>query len=297
MVMVKTLALFAAAAVALAGRQSVDADYRADVEAFRAHRESEINGPTGWGALVGLHFLRHGTQTIGRDAANDVVLSAPSAPGVLGRIAVGRRTVAVHLAPGVDGRWHDQPAPLIGLAPGRPAGDGLVVGSMTMVVIQRGGRMALRVWDTRAPVVASFTGLQWYPIDPGWRIDARFVPLDPEPTVPILNVLDETIQMRQAGFAEFSLGGQDIRLIALKESDDAEELFFMFRDGTSGGETYAAGRYLYTPLPADGRVTLDFNKAKNPPCTFTDYATCPLPPAQNRLSVAIRAGERNYGVH
>lgn len=271
--------------------------YRAEVEAFRAQREAEISGPTGWGALVGLHFLTHGTHTIGRDEANDVVLAAPSAPARLGRLAVGARGASIRLATDVDARVKGHAVGLAALWPGTPADDGLVVDGMTMIMLRRGGRLALRVWDARAPVIETFTGLKWSPIDPAWRIDARFVAEEPEVDVPILNVLDELVNMRHVGYAEFEVAGQPIRLLALKETLDAEELFFIFRDGTSGRETYEAGRYLYTPLPKDGRVTLDFNKAKNPPCTFTDYATCPLPPAMNRLALPVRAGELSYNIH
>jgi uncharacterized protein (DUF1684 family) len=271
--------------------------YREEVEAFRAQRESEINSPTGWGALVGLHFLNHGTHSIGRDRSNDVVLNAASAPGHLGTISVGRRTAAVQVAAGLDARLGGSPARLAGLIPGRPAEDGLSIGTMTMVLLDRSGRLALRVWDEQAPILQNFRGLSWYDVDPAWRIDARFVPLDPAPLIPVLNVLDEVVQMRHVGVAEFTIDDQPIRLLALKESDDAEELFFMFRDASSGAGTYPAGRYLYTPLPSNRRVVVDFNKAKNPPCAFTEFATCPLPPSQNRLTVPIPAGERDYGVH
>lgn len=290
-----SLATASALAIAMVASPAGQADaYRGEVEAFRAQREVEISGPTGWGALVGLHFLAHGTQTIGRDGSNDVVLTAPSAPARLGWLAVGARGASIRLAPDVDARVKGRVVSLAPLWPGTAAEDGLAVEGMTMVMLRRGGRLALRVWDTRAPAIETFTGLKWYAIDPAWRIDARFVPEEPEVDIPILNVLDETVDMRHVGYAEFEIAGQPVRLLALKESLDAEELFFMFRDGTSGVETYEAGRYLYTPLPRDGRVTLDFNKTKNPPCTFTDHATCPLPPAMNRLDLRIPAGELNY---
>jgi len=114
------------------------------------------------------------------------------------------------------------------------------------------------------------------------------------PRLPIQNIIGQTIEMANPGTATFSIGGQEFQLEALLESDDADELFFMFRDGTSSKTTYGAGRYLYTPLPKDGHVTIDFNRAMNPPCAFTNFATCPLPPAKNRLSIPVAAGELDH---
>jgi uncharacterized protein (DUF1684 family) len=141
----------------------------------------------------------------------------------------------------------------------------------------------------------SFQGLRWFPIETRWRIDARWIPHQPAPTLRIQNIVGQIVEMSNPGAAVFTVAGRDYRLEALLESPADEELFFMFRDGTSGRTTYGAGRYLYTPLPKDGRVMLDFNRAINPPCAFTNFATCPLPPSANRLTVAIEAGEMDDG--
>jgi uncharacterized protein (DUF1684 family) len=272
-------------------------DYRADIEQFRARRAEEIGGPTGWAALAGLHWLTDGTHTVGRGSDNDIVLAAPSSPARLGTVTVDGANVTIALAAGVRASVKGKTVASVDLSPGTDAADGLTIGGMTIVTIRRGQRTALRVWDTKSPTRVHFTGLKWMPIDPAWRIDARWVPHDPAPKVHIVNVLGEMVEMPNVGYAEFTVGGQTFRLEALLESDDAPELFFMFRDATSGHTTYVAGRYLYTDLPKDGRVTLDFNKAKNPPCAFTDYATCPLPPPRNRLPIAVLAGELDDGHH
>ena len=284
-------AIVAALILAIAGQTAA---YRAEVEAFRARREAEIGGPTGWAALSGLHWLTPGTHTVGRAASNAVVLTAPSAPDRLGVLTVRPDGVTLQVAPGVSATTGGRAATTIELRPDAPAAPPVVVGSMTVAVITRGGRLALRVWDRQSPGRLAFSGLRWMPIDPKWRIEAAYVPHAPAPRLRILNVLNDTVNMLNPGAVEFTIAGQAVRLEALLESDGDTQLFFMFRDATSGHETYGAGRYLYADAPVGGRVVLDFNRAMNPPCAFTTFATCPLPPAANRLAVRIAAGELDH---
>ncbi|TAK16829.1 MAG: DUF1684 domain-containing protein [Acidobacteria bacterium] len=271
------------------------AGYRADIEAFRQHRAEEIGGPTGWAALVGLHWLTPGEFVVGSDATSGIHLTGPSAPGRLATIGVGADSVHFRITAGLDATFQGRPAAEFDMTPGVAADNGLKVGGMTLVVIRRDTRLALRVWDTRAPNRVAFKGLHWMPIDAKWRISARWEPHPrTQPRMKIMNVLGETVLMQNPGAVVFAVGGKAYRMEALLESDDAKELFFIFKDETSNKTTYGAGRYLYTPLPKNGRVDLDFNKAKNPPCAFTDFATCPLPPAANRLALAVLAGELDY---
>lgn len=259
--------------------------YRADVEKFRRARAEAIGAETGWIALTDLYWLdKTGEFTIGRDRSNAIALNAPSAPAKLGVLYV--TATGVELRPATGGR--------IELQPNRPVSEAFAVGAMKMSLIERARRRAVRVWDAKGAARVAFTGLHWMPIDEKWRIDAAFVPHDPAPILKIQNIIGQTVEMKNPGAAVFTTGGREVRLEALLEEPDAEELFFMFKDGTSGKTTYGAGRYLYTPLPKDGKVTIDFNRAINPPCAFTDFATCPLPPPANRLSVPIRAGELDY---
>ena len=285
----------------------IPADYRQQVEAFRQKRAHEIIAPTGWAALVGLHFLTPGTHVVGSAPNSDVRLTGPSAPPALGTITVtpgaagAPGTARLAVAKGVEVRrgrqalnvlpplWTD-----VELKTGAKPEDYLTVGDMTMTLIRRGDRLALRVWDAKAPSLTSLSKLDWMPIDEAWRVQGRFEPHPAGRTMKILNVLDELVDMPNPGVVVFSIDGREYRLEALLESDDAKELFFLFRDGTSGKSTYGAGRYLYAPLPQDGRVILDFNEAKNPPCTFTNFATCPLPPKGNVLAVAVNAGELDH---
>ena len=269
--------------------------YRADIEKFRAERAAEIDGATGWAALVGLHWISQGEVVVGSDAISGIRLTGPSAPGRLGTLTVTGDIVHFRISTGLDAFVKGKQIYELDMKPGVAPEDGLKIGGLTMVLIKRGTRMALRVWDAKAPNRVAFKGLNWMPIDPKWRIDARFVPHPAnQPRIKIQNVLGETIEMKNPGAVVFSAGGKEYSLEAMLEADDAQELFFIFKDGTSNKTTYGAGRYLYTPLPKNGRVDLDFNKAMNPPCAFTEFATCPLPPAKNRLTLSVTAGELDH---
>lgn len=270
--------------------------YRAEIQKFREHRAEEIAGPTGWAALVGLHWLTTGTEmVVGSDPISGVRLTGPSAPGRLATINVGADSVHFRISTYTDATFKGQAVTEFDMPTGVAADDGLKVGGMTIVLIRRDTRLALRVWDTKAPNRVTFKGLSWMPIDAKWRISARWEPHPrTQPRLKIMNVLGEVVEMQNPGAVIFAVGGKAYRLEALLESDLAKELFFIFKDDTSNKTTYGAGRYLYAPLQKNGRIDLDFNKAKNPPCAFTDFATCPLPPAANRLTLAVKAGELDY---
>jgi hypothetical protein len=173
--------------------------------------------------------------------------------------------------------------------------DVLEMGALSLTVIERGGRLGIRLKDRNSPVRKAFTGLRWFEIDEDYRVEARWVSHPQPKPVKVPNVLGQTEAMPSPGYAEFTLGGKSVRLDGVLEDPHAEQLFFILRDRTSGKETYGAGRFLYADLPQGGKVVLDFNKAYNPPCAFTPYATCPLPPPQNWMPVRVEAGELAYG--
>jgi uncharacterized protein len=175
-----------------------------------------------------------------------------------------------------------------------PVADAAAIDGLTLAVIERAGKLALRVWDRMSPTRVSFHGLRWYPVVESWRISARFEPHEPARALRVQNIVGQIVEMANPGVAVFVVGGKEYRLEALLEEPGDRELFFMFRDATSNKTTYGAGRYLYTPLPANGHVVVDFNRAMNPPCAFTTFATCPLPPRGNTLAIAVPAGEQNY---
>jgi uncharacterized protein (DUF1684 family) len=170
----------------------------------------------------------------------------------------------------------------------------LKLGSLKLFVIKRGDKLGLRVKDKRNPGRSRFAGLDYFPVDLKWRIDARFETYDPPRIIPIVNVLGMVDNMTSPGVLVFEVNAKSYRLDPVLEKG-SKQLFIIFGDKTTGKETYGAGRYLYAdPAGDDGKVVLDFNKAYNPPCAFTEFATCPLPPRQNRLSIRVEAGEKKY---
>ena len=170
-------------------------------------------------------------------------------------------------------------------------------GKGLMTLLRRGDRDALRIKHADAPTRLQFAGLQYWPADPSWRIEARFLPHPPGRTLPIGDIVGTQSDSPNPGAVEFERDGRSFRLEALGEP--GRELFFVLADRTSGKETYGAARFLYADMPKDGKLVVDFNKAYNPPCAFTGYATCPLAPPENRLDLRVTAGEKKYagGTH
>jgi len=238
--------------------------YRAQIEQWRRQREAALTADDGWLTVTDLVWLREGVNTV---------------DGTTFELRGGKVSARV------DGKLRElQPD-----VSGRP--DTVTAGSRTMFVIARGGKLGIRVKDRNSPLRRSFTGLHYFPIDESYRVKARMVAQPHK--IPILNVLGQVENTPSPGFVEFELQGKKLRLTPVVETPG--ELFFIFRDLTAGKETYGSGRFLDTPAAKDGIVDLDFNKAYNPPCAFTPYATCPLPPRENRLDVRIAAGELKYG--
>jgi uncharacterized protein (DUF1684 family) len=173
--------------------------------------------------------------------------------------------------------------------PGPP--DVLALGRVRLFVVERSGRIGVRVRDLDSAARRAFRGVRWYPVREDYRVVGRMEPHATPRKLRIANVLGLVDEMESAGVVVFRLGGQELRLEPVYETPERSELFFIFRDRTSGHGTYPAGRFVYAELPRDGQVVLDFNKAYTPPCAFTRFATCPLPPRQNHLPVPIEAGE------
>ena len=276
-----------------------DARYLKETAAARAASAAEAKSPTGWLTLVALEWLKPGQTTVGSAADNNIRLTG--VPAHLGVIVVDGISSTLRPSPGgfapevsVDGRVLVA-GPLLNDATGQPTT--VRSGTVTMMVIARGDRLYLRVKDSEAPTRVHFHGLNWYPPDVKYRVKAKWIPYMPPKLVAIPNVLGQTSSTASPGAIEFELGGKTYRLDAT--GGDDKELSFIFRDQTSKTTTYGAGRFLETPGPdhglkQPGTVMVDFNRAYNPPCAYTPYATCPLPPEQNRLAVAIPAGEKRY---
>lgn len=267
--------------------------YREEIEAWRAERVEGLKAEGGWLSLAGLHWLPEGESSIGSQPMGGVVLPA-SAPARVGTLTRAGDRVALELAPGVEATHDGEPFRRLELTADGAEGEPTVVelGTLSFHVIRRGERIGLRVKDSQAPSRTGFIGIESFPVDPRWRLDARFEPYDPPRQIEVDDYSGGTQESTVPGAVVFEVDGRGHRLDAI---DAGEQLFLIFADRTSGDTTYGGGRYLYAEKPgADGRVVVDFNKAYNPPCVFTPYATCPLPPRQNRLDLAVEAGEKKY---
>lgn len=275
---------------------------RAAWEAWRARRNESLGGPDGWVTLVGLFWLHDGENVVGGADDLDVSLPADRAPPRVGVVTVADGHARIDVADGVAVTRDDVAVTHVALAsdadPGGPTV--LSLGSLRMRVIARGGRLALRVKDREHPARARFRPPTFYPWDARWRVDARFSPT-PGRTARIANVLGMVEPQPVAGTLDFTVDGHAVRVLALwaDPQDPAQGLFVMLRDGTAArGETYPSGRFLDVAAPdAQGRAVVDLNRLETPPCGFTAFATCPLPPPENVLDVAIAAGEQNPHAH
>jgi uncharacterized protein (DUF1684 family) len=266
---------------------------------WREQRLARLTSETGWLTLAGLFWLKPGENTFGSGHRNTIVLDHPQLARQAGAFTLIGSEVRFDAAAGADIRLEGKPVESLTMSPDT-SGAATVLASHTLrfYIIERGGRLGVRVRDVEHPLRTGFTGLEYFPIDDAWAVRAKFHPYQPAKSVPILNVLGMVEDMQSPGYLTFSADGKEWRLDALLEEADATDLFIMFADATSGRETYGAGRFMYVPLPLDGVVPLDFNVAYNPPCAFNEFATCPLPPRQNRLKLRVDAGERTYqGAH
>jgi uncharacterized protein (DUF1684 family) len=288
------IAILAAAGVSAA--EPPRSPYAEEILKWREQREARLKADGGWLTVAGLFWLKEGANSFGADPECDIALPQGPAPVRAGVIEFREGKTVVKMAPGTDATVDGKPITQLELKaddPGPP--DVVTMGPLTMHVIKRGERYAIRLKDMNSRFRREFTGLRWYPVNERYRITARFEPYDPPRMVRVPTVLGTTEEMPCPGAAVFTLEGKEVRVEPVLEQPADKELFLIFKDATAGKETYPSGRFLYAPMPQDGKIVLDFNKAYNPPCAFTPYATCPLPPEQNRLEVSIEAGELSYG--
>lgn len=275
--------------------QAAAADWRVEDEQYRRDLETRLTSDTGWLTIAGLAFLTDPETTVGSDRSNDVVLPGATPPHLGTFVLDNAGHVSVRLAPKVEVTLLDG-KPFTGgpiKSDGQGPPDRLVLGDVQLWVHESGDRRAIRIRDKNSRLRQSFTGMKWYPIDPAYRVDATYAAFDKPKAFAIPNLLGDIDRMTAPGQVTFMLHGTEYHLTPFV---DEGELWFVFRDATSGDTTYPAARFLYTPLPKDGKVVVDFNRAENPPCAFNPYATCPLPPPENRLQVRIEAGGQ-YQAH
>ena len=269
-------------------------DYTKSIEDWRAARLARLTIPDGWLTLIGRHPLAPGVNTVGTAEDNSIRLAA--GPPYLATVTLGAdRKVTLVPVPSalleIDGARvrFAQELDYAGEKPTR-----VTFGSANFYVMPRGENLYLRVRDTAAATLRDFAGIDYFPIDPAWRIEADWVPFDPPRQVNITNMIGVTEPAPVPGKAVFTHEGRTVGLLPIDEGGD--NLFFVLTDLTAGVETYEASRFLYAPRPktGEGKIVLDFNRMQNPPCAFTTFATCPLPPKENRLPFPVRAGEKAY---
>jgi len=273
--------------------ESVSA-HAAGIEAWRQRRVERLTAPDGWLSVVGLFWLEDGENAVGSAPGSRVALPA-RAPARVGTIRLESGRAEFRPAPGaavtVDGK------PAVGEVALKSDADGgptvVAAGGVSFYPISRQGRLAIRVKDPESEARRAFRGLAYFPVDPSWRIEARVEENTAAKPISVPNVLGTDTSERSPGTLVFERGGATYRLTPVLEEGESD-WFVIFGDATNGRDTYGAGRFLYVAPAKDGRTVIDFNKAYNPPCVFTDYATCPLPPPQNRLPIRVEAGEKEY---
>ena len=267
--------------------------YRDEILKYRAQREAELKADDGWLTVSGLFWLKPGPNVAGSAAGSDLRLPS-KAPARIGVFDLTDGKVTFTADPSAQLTSAGTPLGARPVAAPRADENALAVGDLRMFVVHREDRFGIRLRDLNSPQRAQFTRLRYFPIRPRFRVRAKFTPYTPPRIVAVPNVLGQHPEMESPGYVTFTLLGKPLRLEPVYEDDERRDLFFIFKDTTSRDATYPAGRFLHADSPKDGYVTLDFNKAYNPPCAFTDFATCPLPRKENQLPVRIEAGELAY---
>jgi uncharacterized protein len=270
-----------------AGWLPAQSGYRSGIEQWRVRHEAELKAEDSWLAVAGLFWLTKGANPAGSDPANTVTL--PRGPAKAGVFDFHNGATTFHAAPGVTASMNGKVAgSIVQLrSDANGSADQLQIAGLSMSVIQRGSRYGIRLKDPASQARRNFTGLHWFPVNEKYRVTARFIAYQQPKMIPITNVLGDTEPEASPGYVEFTLDGQRLHLEPVTED---QQLFFIFRDLTAGRETHPAGRFLYASWPKNGEVDLDFNQAENPPCAFTAYATCPLPPNRITWRCALRPG-------
>jgi uncharacterized protein len=263
-------------------------------EAWRAKHETDYRRD--WASIAGLHPLKPGANTVGSAATSDIALPA-SVPASVGTFVMNGKAVRFEPARGATVLKKDQPvtAPTDLRDDSQTGPDELTVGTVRLVVHVSGEARSLRVRDPNGPLAKGFLGFTWFPIDLTYRVVGRFRP-DAEPRkISVLNTYGDVDEFTTEGVVEFPLQGRTLRLRPF--TTRPKRFYFVFKDASSGHETYGAARFLYADLADDGTVILDFNQAYNPPCSFNPYTTCPIPLRENELPIKVLAGEKDYPVH
>jgi uncharacterized protein (DUF1684 family) len=278
------------------GQQEAAPQYEKEIENWHEQRIKNLRSENGWLNVSGLFWLQEGDNSIGTLKSDRVRLPEGKAPATLGTIRLKSGVVTADFISDVKISVDGQPF-RAGVVFDKSTAVNLTIsyGSLRWFVIERNGKYGIRLRDLENEATQNFHGIDRFQVDSSWRIVATLEPAKPGSTIPVVNVLGMTTETPYAGTLNFSRNG---RKFSLQATLEGQELFIVFADSTSGHETYGGGRFLYAKLPPTGnQVVIDFNKAYNPPCAFTEFATCPLPSDHNRLDLRITAGEKAYGQH
>ncbi|MCF0074090.1 DUF1684 domain-containing protein [Dyadobacter sp. CY261] len=270
----------------------VDNTYEEQIRDWHLKRVESLKAETGWLNLAGLFWLNEGKNTFGGAEENDILFPRERSQPFLGEITLDKGRITLKAKPDTQIFNGDQPVSELDIFP-----DGKAVtlrhGALRWFVIKRGEKYAIRLRDLESEYLKGFSGIERYPVQERWRVKAQFVPTQGR-TVSITDITGRTDEQVSPGKLIFTVNGKEYNLDAVGKP---ENLFIIFADQTNKQETYGSGRFLYSTVEPDGTAWLDFNKAINPPCAFSPYATCPLPPKQNKLMLAVLAGEKRYGAH
>lgn len=272
-------------------------EYQTQIDAWHAARIERLQAKEGWLSLVGLHWLVGGSSTVGKSADNDIELAI--GPAQLGVINVDQRGVILHLKNGQAAQFEGAIVDVAkdgsvhaALATDKDGSPSVVrLGDASFTVIDRSPRLALRVRDPNAQTRTKFKGIERFPVNPDYRIVATLEAYEEPQMIEVVTIVGSVEPTPSIGKARFTLDGRDYGLELLLDEPDATSYFVIFGDRTNGRETYGMARFLYAERDGD-TVIVDFNKAYNPPCAFTPYATCPMPPDGNRLDTRVEAGEK-----
>lgn len=258
---------------------------------WREEYERKLRADWGWLAVTGLHWIDEGVHSLG-SAEDAAIRLAPGAPSHAANLI--REGNSVHLEVPDPSLVSSSTGPAVSgeLTFNGTQGERFVIGDQSFLVVRRGDRIGVRTWDNAAQQRRDFRGSDWYPASDEFVVEAEFSPWAEPRVIHYLNAIGDEKQLNAKGEWRFRFAGEERTLISLSEPDEPQ--FFVFRDATSGQTTYGAGRFVQTAKPENGRIVIDFNRTYNPPCAFTPHATCPLPPKENVLNIAVDAGERDY---
>ena len=274
--------------------QKGDPKYLAEIEQWHAKRIERLKGENSWLNLAVLFWLKEGENKFGSASSNDLIFPKDKSPDFIGTLILKDNIVSIKVAEGLNVTANDKPVTELQLKDDLSDNPTILkLGSLKWYAVKRGDRFGIRLRDLESDLVKNFTGIERFPVNDKWKISASFVPFEKPKIISIPTIIGTPDEMTCKGELHFKIDGKDYSILPV---DEDGKLFIIFADETNGEETYGAGRFLYADPPdSTGKVIIDFNKAYNPPCIFTPYATCPLPPKENVIRTKITAGEKLWG--